>query len=133
MPILAVETTSTAVGKDTDMPNLGRVRAPKATKHPSLIDIAWAAGIYEGEGCTTMYGSRQVGRATIQVAQKDPWILDRLVELFGGSVYKPAPSQRSECHTWRITGSRGAGFAQTIFTFLSPRRRAQMRRKFQWV
>lgn len=97
----------------------------------SPIDIAWAAGIYEGEGSVAFYGRKEPGRSRIIVVQKDPWILYRLQSLFGGSVDGPYKSRNVQM--WRITGPRAAGFAMTIFSFLSPRRRQQLKEKFQWA
>lgn len=64
-----------------------------------------------------------MGRITI--TQKDPWMTNRLLALFGGAVYKRTPEQNG-CYVWAVGGSRGRGFAMTIFKFLSPRRRAQL-------
>ena len=66
--------------------------AQVATERPTMLDIAWAAGIFEGEGsCSPMriYNTKRqkswiVARA--EVAQKDPWLCHRLRALFGGSV-----------------------------------------------
>jgi hypothetical protein len=90
----------------------------EARAHPSLLDIAWAAGVYEGEGTC--------GRnSEVSVTQKDRWILERLQYLFGGHICKSGPSRT--CSLWQISGSRGRGFLMTIFSFLSPRRKAQAR------
>jgi len=85
------------------------------TVKPSLLDIAWAAGVYEGEGT--------VNARNISIAQKDKWILIRLRSLFGGSVY----DYGNVCSAWQVSGARARGFALTIFSFLSPRRRLQLR------
>jgi hypothetical protein len=71
------------------------------------------------------------------VTQKDPWLLHRLQELFGGRVYpqKTRPKSISggpikdygDQWAWWIGGARARGFLMTIYTFLSPRRREQAR------
>lgn len=96
--------------------------APTRTISPSLLDVAWAAGIFEGEGTVASSSDSQ----RIIVIQKDRWILDRLRERFGGSIY--LKEQESICH-WYLTGARARGFAYTIYTWLSPHRRQQVRRK----
>lgn len=101
--------------------------APTCTQVPTLSDLAWAAGIWEGEGSVIV--THDTFR--IEVAQKDRWILDRLRMLFGGSVYVRNEHYRGGryiLHKWYLTGARGRGFAYTIFTWLSPRRRAQIRK-----
>lgn len=42
-----------------------------ATKVPSALDIAWAAGIYEGEGCARLCGRGKRSFA-VHVVQKEP-------------------------------------------------------------
>ena len=103
--------------------------------HPSILDIAWAAGIFEGEGtCRRSHGVKDpYGSMAITVGQKERWILDKLRDLFGGrvSISKAKPNSNIPSgpqHIWYVGGSRGRGFILTIFTFLSPRRRAQARR-----
>jgi hypothetical protein len=87
------------------------------TARPTTKDIAWAAGFYEAEGCC-----RRIG-AGVTVTQKDPWALNRLRNLFGGSLGK----EHGGCRHWYLTGPRAVGFLFTIFMFLSPWRRAQIR------
>jgi len=79
----------------------------------SIRDIAWAAGIYEGEGNFT-------GK-TVRVVQKDSWLVYELQRIFGGKV-----KQYNGYHQWTMHGWKCRGFILTIFTFLSPRRKAQI-------
>ena len=51
-------------------------------KTPTELDIAWVAGFYEGEG----HVSGIKGRTMAHLSQKDPEILFRVRELFGGSI-----------------------------------------------
>lgn len=96
----------------------------------STADIAWAAGIFEGEG--SIVRTKNGPNSTIEriiVPQKDTWILHKLHSLFGGSVDGPYPSR--PISMWRLNGARARGFAQTVFSFLSPRRRAQVRKALE--
>lgn len=86
---------------------------------PTLADIYWAAGIYEGEG-----SCQNTGSAVLHVTQKDQYILYRLQGFFGGSV---RPRGTRDIHRWILSGRRARGFLFTIFTMLSQRRRAQVR------
>lgn len=109
------------------MPKLNMKLAP--TLQPTILDIAWAAGIYEGEGT---YGKNN----GICISQKDPWILYRLRALFGGTVAAKSPYVTNfgvdqEMYRWTLYGPRARGFVYTIFTFLSPRRRSQIRTKWR--
>ena len=94
---------------------------------PTMQDIAWAAGVYEGEGHV-----RAKGTNIIYVSQKDPWLPERLKYLFGGSIItyngvwmkNGVPNKQ---YRWQASGTIARGFLYTIFTFLSPRRREQVR------
>jgi hypothetical protein len=88
--------------------------------HPTKSDIAWAAGIYEGEGWVG-------GGTQISVGQKDPWLPRRMRELFGGSIRQKTGPGECQMHYWMLSGPRARGFAFTIFSFLSPRRRARIK------
>ena len=112
---------------------LGKMKAGlEATEHPTMRDIAWAAGVFEGEGSISF----ERGSQRCQVAQKEPWLLERLKALFGGTIVEhintvtPSgrPSYRSD---WKISGARARGFLMTMYPFLSPRRQARIREVFQ--
>lgn len=96
------------------------------TKVPSLIDIAWAAGIYEGEGCVH---ERRYSSAGLHVTQKDPEILYRLRDWFGGSVKfafcKTVPVENL-CYRWVVCGNRARVFMALIYGFMSARRKEQI-------
>lgn len=90
-----------------------------------MADIAWAAGLYEGEGHA--YSHRRWPKSAnvfrIDVTQKDHWVLERMRDLFGGTVYH---SPSNICGTWQTSGARAKGVAYTFFSYLSPRRRTQI-------
>jgi hypothetical protein len=109
------------------MPTGHRFPHLEATESPSLLDIAWAAGIYEGEGwISTM--RRESGSYSIKigVGQKDDWILLRLQALFGGGISEVYNKNAGECYVWSLYSSRAMDFLNEIFQFLSPRRQAQI-------
>lgn len=87
----------------------------------SAQDIAWAAGVYEGEGSVQIPSKRQ-RTVNVQVTQKDPWLCYRLQELFGGRV-----RENRNYKVWVISGPKARGFLMTIFLFLSPRRKERIK------
>jgi hypothetical protein len=109
--------------------------APKlnATRIPTESEIAWAAGVYEGEGtCFAKVGKRtQKGRTYksvtdyLSVTQKDPEILYRMRDLFGGSIYE-YQNHMGSVHRWTIHGQRTRNFVQLIYPWLSERRKQQI-------
>ena len=96
---------------------------------PNSLDIAFAAGFYEGEGSIQRIGSPQStaeGSTLVIVGQKNREVLDRLREFFGGSV---GESIRKDgiFYYLRITGVLARGFVLTVYKFLSRHRRKQIR------
>jgi hypothetical protein len=89
------------------------------------VDIAWAAGIFEGEG-TCPRRSKSNRTTTASVTQKDLWLLHRMQSLFGGTV-RQYPQKEGTYGRWSCSGERARGFVMTIYTLMSPRRRAQIR------
>ncbi len=98
-----------------------------ATKTPSAIDIAWAAGIYEGEGTCRLSGKKgKLGRGlSVSVPQKDPELLYRLRDWFGGSV-NPPYGNINPCYKWDICGDRARVFLALCYPVLTACRRAQV-------
>src|SRR6266436_5401169 len=90
-----------------------------ATKVPTALDIAWSAGVYEGEGHVRLCGIKKRGLA-LAVSQKDPEILYRLRDWFGGSVGGPSPTNC--CYKFDICGDRARIFMGLVYPFLSKRR-----------
>lgn len=96
----------------------------EATKIPTSIDIAWAAGIYEGEGCCRNCGKTKRGFMA-PVAQKDPELLYRLRDWFGGSINQ-SKVKGTVIHNWNVCGDRARVFIALIYGYMTARRRTQI-------
>jgi len=98
---------------------------PHATRSPSTVDLAWAAGFLEGEG-----SFQCAPYIRLEAAQAIQEPLDRLQAIFGGSIseYRHPRSPNVPMFMWRTHGSRAEGIMMTLFLFLSARRRDQVRR-----
>lgn len=92
--------------------------------HPEMKDIYWVAGIYEGEGFCELTGHRGGSSERVGIGQKDPWILERIKSMFGGSI----GIYPNRCAYYYLAGTRARGFLMTIFSLLSPRRQSQIRK-----
>ena len=94
----------------------------EATESPTNMQIAWAAGLFEGEGSCCRAGKSST---QVQLGQKDYWVVDRLRVLFGGSICERKMNNQP-FYEWHIHGARARGFLMTMFSFLSPRRQGQV-------
>lgn len=93
-----------------------------AVKAPSAFDIAWAAGVFEGEGTVRNCGRGKRSLA-VCIPQKDPEILYWLRDWFGGSVNPP--SGANNCYHLDLCGDRARFFMAQIYSRLGARRKAQ--------
>ena len=67
-------------------------------------DLAWAAGIYEGEGSVYILPHKR-SCANLQISMTDLDILQRLQNLFGGSIYakKKQKVHHKQGWTWQLS------------------------------
>lgn len=82
----------------------------------SISEIAWAAGLLEGEGSFIM-SDRAI---TIAVNMVDRDVIERIASLLGGQAY--GPLDRSHVKPWhqpiwraQLKGPNAAGWMMTIF------------------
>jgi hypothetical protein len=94
-----------------------------AVKVPSALDVAWAAGVYEGEGTVRNCG-RGKRSLTVGIPQKDPELLYWLRNWFGGSVNPP--SGGNNCYHLDLCGDRARLFIAQIYSRLTSRRKSQV-------
>lgn len=99
----------------------------------SPVDIAWMAGILEGEACF-MVSDRHVKDKTykriyIQLVMSDRDVVERVAGLFGTQCNDMPWRSLSTKPTYRCRsdGDRAAGWMMTIYKFMSERRQAKIR------
>ena len=85
-----------------------------------MIDIGWTIGFLEGEGSFTLCGIDPRVQAT-QV-ELDP--LNKLVELFGGTIYakKPNGFGKKPVSSWVLRSGHAIGLMMMIYPRMSTRR-----------
>jgi hypothetical protein len=94
-------------------------------------EIAWAAGLFEGEGCITQSG----GRLAVRLNGTDRTVIDRFCGIVGeGKVYGPytqdgcadaALHRRKPYFVWVAYGGRGLNVLLLLDPWLSERRRVR--------
>jgi hypothetical protein len=71
---------------------------------------AWAAGFFDGEGCTHAQLSNGIYRVHLSVAQNGTELLERFDRAVGlrGKIYADvSPVRKNVLHSWRINGYEG--------------------------
>jgi hypothetical protein len=87
-------------------------------------DLAWAAGLFDGEGHTRCDG----GSLKLSVAQKDREVLDRFVSAVGvGKVYGPYATASKDClmHNVLVSGANAQAAIAMLWAFLGTVKRQQ--------
>jgi|SRR5207302_1628726 len=101
---------------------VGRKSSLDASLPPSDENIAWLAGIYEGEG--SVHYTRHHGRHVfVQIGQKDRWILDKIRAFVGGGI---SYNSHTRIHLLQLYGERAKLFLWLIYPYLSPHRQQQI-------
>lgn len=111
-------------------------RSPINDPSTDPIEIGWAAGFYEGEGCIHV-DKRGNGSIYLQVRQNDPWALHVFCEIVGtGGVkgpYKPPKNGISVGEYWAYKCGgydRCKQVTDLIYPYLSVRRQSQIDRAY---
>lgn len=97
---------------------------------PPLIDLAYAAGLFDGEGSITLLtDKRQFSRCLrVSLASTSPSLLIFMAQTFGGKVYqtKQRAPGRKPIAEWAVNGMGAAKFIAMIAPFLrEDRKRAR--------
>jgi hypothetical protein len=99
------------------------------SKIPTDVDIAWAAGFLEGEGCfkRTNVNETKFGQSvTANQVHKPP--LDKLQEVFGGSLMlrNERRDNQSDIWVWAVSGKNARALMCLLRPHMSPRRQGQI-------
>ena len=122
-PRFCSKSCATSVKNKGNHYNYGRMKPGlEATESPTVRDIAWAAGWFDGEGSIA---KRRANSQQCHMGQKDRWVLDRFKALFGGSIVERQMNGQP-FFEWHISGARCRGFLMTLYTFFSPRRQERI-------
>ena len=73
----------------------------RTVQKPRPTDLAWAAGILDGEGSIGICVDNTVHRLFVTVTNSDRRILNRFVELFAGYI-----TRQRDCWSWRLEALR---------------------------
>ena len=87
-------------------------------------DIAYMAGIFDGEGwvgvnCSKPYGAHKSPRYTLQMGVANTYIpvLEMFVDEFGGYIKKQSKANK-QCYSWRASSHRAKLVLETLMPYL---------------
>ncbi len=122
-------------------PRQARIIAAAETLEQQLdVDIAWAAGIFEGEGCIIQdYSSaaRSDGARypdfKLRIVMTDKDVLDKVTGVLGGGVWgnKPQRDGNKPTWVWQVSGRVAEDVAETLRPWLCERRTAILDEKLE--
>jgi hypothetical protein len=108
-------------------------------RKPTGLEIAYFAGFFDGEGSATP--NKNYKGVCVKLSQKDPELLYRMRDLWGGSVrfwatksakgswiFEGYESYKNPIYVWAISGDRARFFLKQIYPYMSSRRKAQIDR-----
>ena len=99
------------------------------------IQLAWAAGFFDGEGCTYLCSGGARKRKTLRLCvwQKDPRPLRRFNRVVGyGTVYGPYASQ-GDMYEWVVQCDRAERVLALLWPYLSqPKKEQAMAKLAEW-
>lgn len=101
------------------------------------VDVAWAAGFLEGEGCFGWYGDgtrrkakphlKRTANAVIAVCQNEREPLDRLQSIFGAGRINPKRNPKRVAWEWRCQGHAAIPVMKAVYSHMSKRRQQRIR------
>jgi hypothetical protein len=104
-----------------------RLKAAPARMRPTQRVLGWAAGFYEGEGCSFYSATARSHRIVINQVECEP--LERMIQYFGGHIHAiPAHRASKPSWRWQCYGARARGIMLTLYALLSAKRQAQIRK-----
>ena len=99
----------------------------------STLDIAWLAGLLEGEGCFFVAnhvknkGGKIYKQIGISLVMTDEEPVNKAAELLNVNVFGRRKLKSGKTiHRLTCTGSKAAAWMMTIYTLLCPRRQAKI-------
>jgi hypothetical protein len=95
------------------------------TMVPTETDLAWAAGIFDGEGCVLVrHDAQSVKKGwtrhelQVSVVNTNEPMIRKLIAMFGGGAHVRKVKVNRRIGMWQIYGRRAAGFLENILPYM---------------
>ena len=105
----------------------------------SSVDIAWLAGLFEGEGSFSLHTRRTHKYPGAKISMTDRDVIQRVADLLGRNILGPyaghpgfhgvvSPSKTyKDLYQVTVYGPTVVGFMMTVYSFMGERRKARIR------
>lgn len=93
-----------------------------------ITHLAFVAGFLEGDGSFPLSNGRY---GQVVATQKDPEVLEKLVEFCGGNLTPYTSKTGQVYYNWRLSGTAGYELAEAIRPFMTSRRQRQIDKMLQ--
>lgn len=95
------------------------------SKNRSTVELAWLAGLLEGEG---WFGLARKRCPTISVQMTDKDVVEKAARVMNGKLYRPyEKGTHRPVYRVQVAGASAIGWMLTLFTFLGERRRQRIK------
>ena len=97
----------------------------RARRHPTERELAWAAGLFEGEGTVTIgrRGYDDTYRLIVTIQMTDPEVISWFDTRWPGwTQIAPRPGRRKPAYVWTLNAQRAEAFLQDIEPFIQSSR-----------
>jgi len=93
-----------------------------------MLDVAWLAGLIEGEGCFVVSSPGRRRHMTMALGMTDRDVVERAARLMGSRVRLERRAMPNRKALWRtdVHGYRAVAWMMTLYSLLGQRRRARI-------
>ncbi len=108
-----------------------RWRAARPIDAPLLVDLAWLAGLVEGEGSFYLHNRKDYPSVLFQISMSDEDVIRRAQKVLGGigsiSIKKPGPRSVKPQWQWRVMAQAEVAWVMDLlYPFMGLRRAAKI-------
>jgi len=93
-----------------------------------MFDLGWVVGFLEGEGCfsaqKTIINVNEKFYPRVDATQNEIEPLEKLVELFGGSICRNGNNER--CKRWVAYSKRAEEIMKLVYPYMSDKRQSKI-------
>jgi len=100
-------------------------------REPSVIELAWLAGLLEGEGCfmATRKGRNKAANVEVTVKMTDRDVIEHVAAVWNAGVYLEPPPHglsKKQAYSTCLTGKRARRMMSLLCPYMGARRRAKI-------